>query len=232
MIERHQRVADLALHSPALARLLSEHGINFCCDGSSTLVDACAERGIEVADLLDELEQAARATPRPAPVFELSTSALIDHLVATHHDYIWARLPFLVPMAAKLTRECGRSSPACARLAELVSELQTLVLGHLERDERDLAALAQSRDPAVVRRRLATMHAEHRALGDLLGQVRGAAGLHQKTSASACATERALYGELERLECHLRSQVLIEREILAPRLALAASRDGLKSFIP
>ena len=152
----------------------------------------------------------------------LPTEALIEHIVSTHHDYIWARLPFLIPMAAKLVRVCGQQADACACLAARVSELRTVLLDHLEREEQQLTTLLHHRDADSVQQQLEEMHAAHLVVAALLRRVCEAAGLDQQPRPKACPTERALYAELGRINHHIRAQVALEERVLAPRLAAAA----------
>ena len=127
-----------------------------------------------------------------------------DRLVE-HHDYIWARLPFVIPMALAVARRRGdHRSQALAR--NLVA-LQPIVLDHLAREERALAL----RSARAIRDRL---HADHVDLAHVLVNVR-------EDAAEACggpdreATERMLFAELALLDMHLVEQIAIEDRMLA-----------------
>ena len=158
---------------------------------------------------------------RPA-LQALSTPSLLEHLIAVHYDYLWARLPFLVPMAAKMTRQpCGTGT--CSDLAELVAELRTLVLDHLDREERALAAACGEPITEGVLARVAALHREHLAVERLLERVQASSGLSARLPPEACPTQRAFYAELDQISAHVRSQIEIEGEILGPRLAAAAA---------
>lgn len=131
--------------------------------------------------------------------------------IRTDHDYIWARLPFLAPMAAKVARECRGGQDGCGELAALVAELRTLLLDHLEREERLLARLADEQDPARVSGALALLHDEHLAVGALLARIRDRLDV---LGDRACATERALHGELALLDRHVVNQLAVEEQAL------------------
>jgi iron-sulfur cluster repair protein YtfE (RIC family) len=159
---------------------------------------------------------------RPA-LQALSTPSLREHLIAVHHDYLWARLPFLVPMAAKLTRQPCGAGTTCPDLAEIVAELRTLVLDHLDREEQVLVAACGEPITEGVLARIAALHQEHLALERLLERVQVSSGLAARLPPEACPTQRAFYSELDQICVHVRSQIKIEGEILAPRLAAAAA---------
>lgn len=136
------------------------------------------------------------------------------------HDYIWACLPFLVPMAAKLAKACCGSGPECARLGEIVAELRAVLLDHLAHEERTLSAMSTQRDPAFTRACLAEMHREHALIKELLERARAAAGLPGVASADACPTERAFLSQLTFLDDHVREQIWVEDQVLARRLTV------------
>ena len=142
-----------------------------------------------------------------------------DAIAATHHDYVWARLPYLVPMAAKIARECRQGRDGCAELAGLVVDLRSLLLDHLDREERVLATLAREADSSFVTERITALHVEHLEIGDLLERIRPLTLLDPPEGAGACATERALHRELALLDDHVRCQILLEERVLAARFA-------------
>lgn len=141
--------------------------------------------------------------------------AELDRLAADH-DAIWARLPFLGPMAVKLAEECRTGQDRCAELAALVIRLRALLLDHLDHEEQTLALLAP--DVGLARAELASLHEEHLAISELLGHIRAAL---DRIPGDMCPTERALRGELARLDRHVRGQVEVEERILAGYLAAA-----------
>lgn len=141
--------------------------------------------------------------------------------IADDHDCIWARLPFLGPMAVKLAAECRTDQDRCGELCALVLELRALLLDHLEREEHTLAGLASDVDLACAD--LASLHEEHLAVGELLGRIRAAL---DRLPGGPCSTERALRRELARLDGHVRTQVIIEERILSGYVAAASREPG------
>ena len=139
--------------------------------------------------------------------------------IADDHDCIWARLPFLGPMAVKLAEECRTGQDRCGELAALVIQLRSLLLDHLDHEEHTLAGLAP--DVGLARAELACLHEEHVAIAALLGRIRAAL---DRIPGDLCPTEQALRSELGRLDGHVRDQVAIEERILAGHLA-ASGRE-------
>ncbi|CAN5535796.1 hypothetical protein BH11MYX1_BH11MYX1_47430 [soil metagenome] len=135
---------------------------------------------------------------------------LLDQAVMHHHDYVWARLPFVVPMAIAAARR--RGDGAAHELARPVRVLQPLLLDHLDREE---AMLVHRTAASVTTRIREGMHADHLAVGTVIEQIRAVAGRDYQTRAGAESTERALYLELARLDDHVRAQIAIEENLMA-----------------
>ncbi len=137
---------------------------------------------------------------------------LLDDAVANHHDYVWARLPFVVPMAIAAARRRGDGT--AHELARSIVELQPLLLGHLDREE---ALLAHRASASVTTRIRDGMHADHLAVISLIDHIRFVAGSEYQARAGADPTERALYLELARLDDHVQAQIALEEHLMAWR---------------
>jgi iron-sulfur cluster repair protein YtfE (RIC family) len=74
----------------------------------------------------------------------------LDKEVAADHDYVWARLPYLVPMAGKIARRCRQRGDGCTEMAALVAALRSVLLDHLDHEERVLSTLAREADAELV----------------------------------------------------------------------------------
>ena len=122
------------------------------------------------------------------------------HLVE-RHDYVWAHLPFIIPMALAVARRRGdRRARAIAR--DLL-ELRSIVFDHMSREERALAL----KEARAIRERL---HDDHVAVASLLASLReSAAG-----ASAADATEEALFSGLSRLDAELAAEIASEELLL------------------
>lgn len=141
---------------------------------------------------------------------------LLDHVVVHHHDYVWARLPFLVPMAIAAARRRGDST--AHELARLLRDLRPLLLGHLDREER---LLGGTEPASVVTRIRDGMHSDHLVVAALLDHIRDVAGDGFHARDGADPTERALYLELARLDEHVQAQITLEEHLMSWRQRVA-----------
>lgn len=221
MIRAEQTVAEIVLEHSVCAPVFQQHRIDYCCQGDRSLTEAAQARGIEVRTLVEELEQAIRerqggggADPR-----ELSSKALIDHIVATHHAYLRRALPFVETLSAKVARVHGDSNPKLVELKEVVSALREDLEPHLDMEEQRLfPSLLSGEQPAIVRRELDTMHQEHLAVAGLLERMRDASEDFLLPE-WACNSYRTLFGELEAMEGDILRHVHLENHVLMARYA-------------
>ena len=69
MSKNTKTVREYALEIPAATRIFEKLGIDYCCGGGKSLVDACTAAGISVDEVLDSLN---------ADLESVSTSAASD----------------------------------------------------------------------------------------------------------------------------------------------------------
>lgn len=228
-----QTVATTVLDHSETAAIFQRHRIDFCCRGHLSISQAASERGVELSSLMKSLGEAIatrRDVAQPS-VKDLSTPALIDHIVAKHHAYLRRTLPFLRPLATKVARVHGDHNPKLRELAAVVDELAETLLPHLDEEETKLfpALRATTGDPApATRAQLATMLDDHLAVAALLERV------HQTTDDYAipewaCGSYRTLFRELEEVERDTLTHVHLENHVLRPRFAPAPTPFDLAS---
>jgi iron-sulfur cluster repair protein YtfE (RIC family) len=116
-------------------------------------------------------------------------------------------------------RDVCPGGDGCASLAVLVGGLRAVLLDHLDHEERILSTLEREADPDFVTQRIAVLHAEHLAVGELLERIRAAGVVELHVDHAACAVERVLHRELALLDDHVRAQIRLEERLLAARFA-------------
>jgi regulator of cell morphogenesis and NO signaling len=89
-------LGELASRFPAAVRVFQRRNVEFCCGGSRTLRELCAETGSPYETLRDELEQAiAEAPPRltwaDRPLSDLTAHeiAALDTVAARRSSFHW-----------------------------------------------------------------------------------------------------------------------------------------------
>ena len=231
-------VGEIAAEYPATVRVFQRHKIDFCCGGKLPLRDACEDRGLPLAQVLDELGQATAArTPDQTDWNAASLSALIDHIVAAHHEYLKLELPRLDEMLARVvSKHNEKYGDLPERLYTVFQGLRAELDSHLMKEEMVLFPLIEGLESAATAGRLAppahcgsvnnpirVMISEHDSAGDALAAMRDISSGYA-IPADACNTFRALYHDLEAMEADLHQHIHLENNILFPRAAALEAR--------
>lgn len=208
-------LGDLVTRSPAAARVLHAHGIDFCCGCPPTLGEACAVVGADPQAVVAALEAALADGPTPIQWDTYSLAEVVEHIEARYHQPMERELPRLVELAVRVEKLHG-DHPQCPHgLTEYLEEVTRELLAHQRREEETLF-------PGVVRGEAAeasvrAMVAEHEDHEDRLGHLRR---LTQDLTVpdSTCTVWRTLYEGLALFEQELMEHVHVENHILAPRV--------------
>lgn len=208
-------LGDIVAQNPATAKILSAHGIDFCCGGQRTLTEACAADGVDEDKLLGELN-AVPVDPVETDWTTASPAELIENLVTVHHEYLWREMPRISALATKVARVHGANHPELKQVATVYQRLMADLTEHLltEEQEQFPAIAAGSGWSAEAVRELM---GEHDVAGDLLKELRDLTDGFA-VPADGCASYRLLYHDLEELEIDLHLHIHKENNILFPAL--------------
>jgi regulator of cell morphogenesis and NO signaling len=220
----------IALRSDAHAAVLDRHRLDFCCGGGRTLAQACAAAGLNVHQILIELNAApvTRAGSAVPPSYwkERTLPELIDYIVEGHHVFTRAALTRLEPLMKKVLARHGDHHPELGRVAEAFFELAAELRPHMAREENVLfpyvQALAAPGEPppaphfCTVRNPVRMMMMQHDRAAELLAEIQDAS--HDFTTPEdACSSYAALYAGLTELRLDLLKHVSLENNVLFPR---------------
>lgn len=229
-ISTDAQVSTLVLEEPARARVFERYGIDYCCGGAVPLADACAERGLDPAEVV-----AALADPGPAEADDVdwtqaSIPELVDHIVEHHHAYLRQELPPLWALVEKVVRAHGDTHPELHEVQAAYADVAAELTGHMTKEELVLfpacvslaAGNGQSAGPIAAP--VQVMLHEHDEVAAGLRRLRELTGGYAPP-ADACNSYRAMLDRLETLEHDTHRHVHEENNILFPR-ALALEGAG------
>ena len=223
-------VREIAIENPASIRVFEKFGIDYCCGGRKPLTAACAERNLDPALVLAELEGASQAGTATARDWNKEPlGALCRHIVSAHHDYVRSELPRLGLFAQKVVARHGSDRSELPQIQQLVGAVGEELLQHLSKEEvvlfpyiRNLEESLATCGPrslgcfGTVRNPIRVMMAEHDAAGALLSQIRELSSDYTPPE-GACPTYRGFYQALSEFERDLHQHVHLENNILFPR---------------
>jgi regulator of cell morphogenesis and NO signaling len=234
--ENDETLGEIAAKDLRKAQIFKKHGIDFCCGGKKTVKQACAEKGLDVTLIEQELQQTDKtiSSSRPLPYNEWTLDFLADYIVNTHHSYVRKTLPDIRNYSAKVAKVHGEHHPELLPIHELVEAVNAELTAHMMKEERILfpyikeivasksnGSLQQS--SGSVQGPINMMEMEHEAVGKNLEEIRTLSANYSLPQ-DACASYSLLYRMLEEFEDDLHMHIHLENNILFPK-ALALEKE-------
>jgi regulator of cell morphogenesis and NO signaling len=212
------------------AAVFERYSLDFCCRGGRTVENACIEKAVDKTSVLSELQQLLRRDSSARDSLSgLSLSALIGHIVETHHAYVRKMVPVLLTHTQKVATVHGANHPEVVGIARVFERVAVELQEHMAKEEQvlfpyiDMLVGASERNEQCARPPFGTvqnpvrmMEAEHRAAGDQLYEIRSLSS-HYTPPADACTTYKVTYQELQDFEMDLHQHVHLENNILFPK---------------
>ncbi|HSH66391.1 MAG TPA: iron-sulfur cluster repair di-iron protein [Bacteroidia bacterium] len=233
--ESDETLGEIVAKDMHKAQIFKKHGIDFCCGGKKTVKQACAEKGLDVTLVEQELQQAEKiGTTRPLPYNEWSLDFLADYIVNTHHAYVKKNMPDIRAYASKVAKVHGNHHPELVPIHQLVEDINAEFTAHMMKEEQILfpaiKAMALSKNNGSsfgsVKAPINMMEIEHESAGKNMEKIRELSDNYTLPE-DACASYSLLYRMLAEFEEDLHTHVHLENNILFPKaLELENSFNG------
>ncbi|HZR23017.1 MAG TPA: iron-sulfur cluster repair di-iron protein, partial [Vicinamibacterales bacterium] len=202
------------------AEVFEGFGIDFCCGGRRSLLDACQRVSADLATVIEALEALPPADQAADDVSRWPLDRLIDYIVQTHHAYIRAAAPVIAQHLAKMREAHGERHPELARVANVFDEIAIELSSHLRKEEQILFSYIQElcahdqQKPCgrlmspfgTVENPIRMMEREHREAADGLRIIRELTQDYAQP-ADGCSTYAVTLGELSHFERDLHRHV-------------------------
>ncbi len=225
-----ETIGQIAAKDLRKAQIFKKYGLDFCCGGKKTVKEACAEKGLDVTKIEQELQQPdLRTSSRPLPYNDWSLDFLIDYILNTHHSYIRKNLPDIRAYAEKVLLVHGNRHEELARIQQLVEEISHELVSHMMKEEKvlfpyikELVLGDQGGKPTYaaqfdsVKNPINMMEMEHELVGKNLEEIRELTDNYNLPE-DACASYSLLYRLLDDFEEDLHMHIHLENNILFPK---------------
>jgi regulator of cell morphogenesis and NO signaling len=227
-------VRDIVVEHPETIPVLEQLGIDYCCGGQHTLAEACANRGLSPATVLEELDRRPQNTdPADNPWNKAKLKDLIDYIVEKHHVFARNQLALIRDLAAKVERRHGEIHPEIFEVSEAFAAISAELSHHFYCEENILfphITRLETGQPAElppipesVQQPVNRMMVDHEQTGNEFRLLREITNDFQPP-ADACTTYKALYRAMEDLERDLHQHIHLENNILFPRALKEATK--------
>jgi len=224
-----ETLGQIAAKDLRKAEVFKKYGLDFCCGGKKTVQEACAEKGLDVTRVEQELAQAGKqGNARPLPYNDWGLGFLTDYIVNTHHSYVRKTLPDIRAYALKVMRVHGARHPELKPVHELVEQIHAELNAHMDIEDKILFPYIKALALAGQSGRLAEalpftagnpirrMEIEHETVGQALDSIRKLTNNYALPE-DACASYSLLYRMLDEFEEDLHLHVHLENNILFPK---------------
>lgn len=229
-----QTVGQLVAQRPERGRVFERLGIDYCCGGRKPLAAACNERGLDIQQVVAELN-AAEATPVASTDPDWTTvplSLLADHIESVHHAFMRRELPRMASLVHKVASVHGAAHPDLKDLEQTYARFACDLNTHMSTEESALfpwirslepGAAHEARPSAALDKPVRMMMQDHDDAGRALARMRELTNGFTPPD-NACGTYRVMLSGLRDIETDLHTHVHKENNILFPRaLELEAS---------
>jgi regulator of cell morphogenesis and NO signaling len=230
--EKDETLGEIAAKDLRKAEVFKKYGLDFCCGGKKTVKEACAEKGLDVTKIEQELQTADKSTvtSRPLPYNEWNLDFLADYIVNTHHSYVRKTIPDIRGYAEKVAKVHGDHHPELLSINELAQEVCDEMSAHMVKEETVLfpyiKQLIVSKNNGKektsfgnldsVRTPINLMEEEHEIVGSNMDEIRKLSKNYELPE-DACASYSYLFKTLDEFENDLHIHVHLENNILFPK---------------
>ncbi len=226
-------VSEIVSRDYRTADVFHRHGIGYCCGGRWPLETACMTKGLDVTQLIGELQDASRILQLPAmlPFEKWTQEFLADYIVNVHHHYLDKTLPAFEPVLEHFVNEHRKNYPWLEELQKGFYQLQQELVPHMREEEdvifpyiKQVARAWKNKDSyaSLLVRTLrkpvvSIMDQEHKMLSGIIFKWRELTNNYQPPE-RACVSHRVVLSRLRELDNDLVHHMYLENEILFPQL--------------
>lgn len=234
-----QSLASIVTGHHQSAAVFEKYDLDFCCKGKRSLQEACREKKINPAAVLQDLEKVMEQTDAGRLHFsELSLSQLISYIESTHHEYVRRQLPLIHGYLEKVASKHGERHPELHPILENFSAIREEMELHMQKEEkvlfpriREIENLSSWNQPlslssTFISAPVAMMEQEHEHAGALMAEIRSLSNEYN-APADACTTYKLSFASLQAFEEDLHRHVHLENYLLFP-----AALQLIRSRIP
>jgi len=224
-IAKEQTVGEIVAEDYRTAGVFRKFGLDFCCGGGRSLVDACKQKELNIEDLLEEVNKITQENEPEHNYKEWSPAFLIDYIINNHHHFVRKKLPEIKAYATKVAKVHGRTHSVLNEMLEVFLVLKKEMLSHLEAEEQVLFPYIKKMQNNEIGEDLlnyTTAHAiemmekEHDDAGQLMARLEKMSNGFTPPE-GACTTFRVYFQSLEGFRDDLHKHVHLENNILFPK---------------
>jgi regulator of cell morphogenesis and NO signaling len=235
--------AELVNADYRTAKVFQRFGIPYCCVPRLPLETVCAQHGLDLSALLEELRRSTGMTHLPSglPFDSWSIDFLIDYIINVHHYFIRETFPSLAKELAHFAEQHRKKYPVYSQLYTEFAKLQNEILPHIQQEEESTfpyirqVAHAYDRKDSYARLLVKTMRKplarmindDHKMMFETMLKFRQWTDNYSLPS-NSCTSHIVILSKLKELDNDLAQHVHLENDVLFPKI-LKMEKELLES---
>ncbi len=229
-VQENQIIGELVAQDYRTASVFKKYGIDFCCQGNRTIVDACEKKNIDGKSVVTELNALMQAKQDSTTDYQSwPLDLLTDYIEKKHHRYVEEKTQEIKPYLDKVCRVHGDRHPELFEINELFNAAAGELAMHMKKEElilfpfiRKMVKAKQENTKVevphfeTVQNPVQMMMNEHTTEGDRFRKIEELSG-HYTPPQDACNTYRVTFALLKEFEEDLHLHIHLENNILFPK---------------
>jgi len=227
----NKTVSEIVRDDYRTSDVFKKYGINYCCSGQVTLLEACSSRELDYNKLLGELEEATRNihVSNALQFNQWKLDFLIDYIINVHHSYQKMSLPAIETDLISFVDGHSKKYLELERILKLFQKLSLLILPHNRHEEEIIFPYIKQIENThrrketygnlfvrTLRKPLSHIENEHEEITNVLEEIQTLT--HNYTApAHACTKHQVIYKKLREFHEDMMQHKHLENNILFPR---------------
>lgn len=226
----NQTVGAIVAKNFKTAAVFKKYGIDFCCKGGRTIEEACSDKEITSAEIMEEVNAAMQSTKQTSNDYNAwPIDLLADYVQKIHHKYVNDNGPQLLAYLEKINKVHGSNHPELAEIFEIMKLSIGDLAVHMKKEELMLfpyikKMAAASNDNATITppafgsitNPINAMKADHEQEGERLMRVMELSNNYTPPT-DACNTYKVAFALLQEFQDDLLTHIHLENNILFPK---------------
>lgn len=227
----NKSVADIVKEDYRTAAIFKQHGINYCCGGQLSLMEACEIKGIDYKNLEEKLFNATKNVyiNNALQFANWKIDFLIDYIINVHHAYLDETIPALKSAMFSFIEGHKKKFPELENLFMTFTELSNILLVQNKHEEEVIFPYIKQLESThrrketygnlfvrTLRKPLSTLEKENLIIRKLLAEMEALANDFQFPS-NACTSHQVIYHRLKEFHDDLVQHKHLEKNILYPK---------------
>ncbi|MDP7007917.1 MAG: DUF542 domain-containing protein, partial [Candidatus Poseidoniia archaeon] len=136
---KSKTIGEIVTMDGRTATVFNKFGLDFCCNGDVTIKSACLDKGLDVQEVLVEIQSLMNNGDTQDNLFdEMSLDKLSQYICVHHHQYIRDTAPAIAKFTDKVAKVHGKNHPNTIEIASLFDDLRFELKQHMLKEERCL----------------------------------------------------------------------------------------------